>query len=42
VVIATITAFFLTVFLAFVLEYIRRVRQEPEEMAKIEAAWRRM
>lgn len=42
VVIATISAFFLTVFLAFVLEYIRRVRQEPEEMAKIQAAWRRM
>jgi hypothetical protein len=42
VIITTITTFFLTVFLAFVLEYIRRVRQEPEEMAKIEAAWRRL
>jgi hypothetical protein len=41
VVIATITAFFLTVFLAFVLEYIRRVRQEPEEMEKLQSAWRR-
>lgn len=39
--ITTITVFFLTVFLAFVLEYIRRVRAEPEEIAKIEAAWRR-
>jgi hypothetical protein len=42
VVITTITAFFLTVFLAFVLEYIRRVRQEPEEMEKLESAWRRL
>jgi hypothetical protein len=42
VVIATITAFFLTVFLAFVLEYIRRVRQEPEEMEKLQSAWRRL
>ncbi|HKK47551.1 MAG TPA: hypothetical protein VJ932_00545, partial [Alkalispirochaeta sp.] len=41
VIIATITAFFLTVFLAFVLEYVRRVREEPEEMAKLESAWYR-
>lgn len=41
VVITTITVFFMTVFLAFVLEYIRRVRQDREEMAKLEAAWRR-
>lgn len=40
-VIATITAFFLTVFLAFVLEYVRRVRKDPEEMGKLRAAWRR-
>ncbi len=41
VVIATITAFFLAVFLAFVLEYIRRVRMDPEEVDKLRAAWRR-
>ncbi|MEX2442950.1 MAG: hypothetical protein WD492_05070 [Alkalispirochaeta sp.] len=41
VIISTITAFFLAVFLAFVLEYIRRVRHEPEEMAKLESAWQR-
>ncbi len=41
VIIATITAFFLTVFLAFVLEYVRRVKADPEEMAKLRAAWRR-
>jgi len=41
VVITTITVFFLTVFLAFVLEYVRRVREDREEMAKLEAAWRR-
>jgi len=41
VIIATITAFFLTVFLAFVLEYIRRAKADPEEMAKLRAAWRR-
>jgi hypothetical protein len=41
VIISTITAFFLTVFLAFVLEYIRRVQAEPEEMAKLESAWHR-
>lgn len=41
VVIATITAFFLSVFLAFVLEYVRRVRQDPEEIGKLRAAWRR-
>ncbi|MDA3947811.1 MAG: hypothetical protein PF508_01180 [Spirochaeta sp.] len=41
IVIATITAFFLTVFLAFVLEYMRRVRNDPEEMGKLRAAWRR-
>lgn len=40
VVIASITAFFLTVFLAFVLEYIRRVRQDPEEMKKLADAWK--
>ncbi len=39
-IITVITAFFLTVFLAFVVEYIHRVRQEPEEMEKIAAAWR--
>lgn len=41
IVIATITAFFLTVFLAFVLEYIRRVKTDREEMGKLETAWRR-
>lgn len=40
VIIATITAFFLAVFLAFVLEYVRRVQQEPEEMEKLKAAWK--
>lgn len=32
---------FFTVFCAFVLEYIRRVKQQPAEMAKLKAAWRR-
>ena len=41
VIISTITAFFLTVFLAFVLEYIRRVKEDPEEVGKLTAAWRR-
>ncbi|MFA7567937.1 MAG: hypothetical protein WCY01_12975 [Alkalispirochaeta sp.] len=41
VIIATITTFFLTVFLAFVLEYIRRVRHDPEEMEKLHSAWNR-
>lgn len=41
VIIATITAFFLAVFLAFVLEYVRRVREEPEEMEKLRSAWER-
>ena len=41
VIITTITVFFLTVFLAFVLEYVRRVRQEPEEMEKLQSAWER-
>lgn len=38
-VIATITAFFLAVFLAFVLEYMRRVREDPDEMDKLARAW---
>lgn len=41
VIISTITAFFLTVFLAFVLEYVRRVREDKEEMEKLRVAWRR-
>lgn len=41
VIIATITAFFLTVFLALVLEYVRRVRQDTEEMEKLREAWKR-
>ena len=40
VVIATITALFLFIFLAFVLEYVGRVKQEPEEMEKLKAAWK--
>ena len=41
VIITTITALFLAIFLAFVLEYVRRVREEPEEMAKLSSAWHR-
>jgi hypothetical protein len=41
IIIATITAFFLMVFTAFVLEYIRRVRMDPEEVGKLRAAWQR-
>lgn len=39
-IIATITAFFLSVFLAFVLEYIHRVQQDPEEGEKLSAVKR--
>lgn len=35
-IIVTITAFFLAVFLAFVLEYFARAKQDPEEARKIE------
>jgi uncharacterized ion transporter superfamily protein YfcC len=41
VIVAAISAFFLTVFLAFVLEYVRRVQADPEESAKLRSAWRR-
>ena len=40
-IIATTVAFFFAVFSAFVLEYIRHVRQEPEARQKISSAWRR-
>ncbi len=39
VVVATILAFFILVFLAFVFEYVRRVRQDPDEMHKLRSAW---
>lgn len=41
VVIVAVTVFFLLVFVAFVLEYVRRVRMDPEEMAKLRQAWNR-
>ena len=34
-IIVTVTAFFLSVFLAFVLQYVERVREDDEEMAKL-------
>ena len=40
VVVTMIAAFFLMVFVAFVLQYARTVRGDAEEMAKLRAAWR--
>lgn len=40
-VLAIFGAFFAAIFCAFVLEYIRRVKQQPTEMEKLRAAWRR-
>lgn len=40
-IIVTVTAFFLSVFLAFVLEYVDRVRHDPVEMAKLQSLRRR-
>lgn len=39
-VVTLFTAFFLMVFVAFVLQYARTVRGDAEEMAKLRAAWR--
>lgn len=39
VIIAVVTAFFLFVFLAFVLQYARNVRADKAEMEKLRAAW---
>jgi len=39
-VVTVFAVFFLAVFLAFVLEYARRVKEDPQESAKIKAAWR--
>lgn len=39
VVVATITAFFLFVFGAFVRQYIQNVSRDPEEVGKLKAAW---
>lgn len=39
--VAVLTAGFLSVFLAFVLEYARGVSRDPEESAKLKSAWRR-
>lgn len=41
VVVTVMAAFFLLVFLAFVLQYARNIRRDPEEMAKLQSAWRR-
>ncbi len=41
VIIATMTAFFVSMFLAFMLGFVRRIKQDPEEMAKLKAAWKR-
>ena len=39
-VVTLFAAFFLMVFVAFVLQYARTVRGDAEEMAKLRAAWR--
>jgi hypothetical protein len=39
-VVTLFAAFFLMVFLAFVLQYARTVQGDAEEMAKLRAAWR--
>ncbi|MFW5811944.1 MAG: hypothetical protein ACOCWS_03080 [Alkalispirochaetaceae bacterium] len=36
-IVTTITAFFLSVFLAFVLDYFDRVKEDPEEGEKLKA-----
>ena len=41
VVMSIFAAFFVAVFVAFIRDYMRRVRQDPEEMAKLESAWYR-
>ncbi len=41
VVVTVFAAFFLTVFLAFVLQYVRTVKSDPQEMDKLRTAWLR-
>ena len=40
-IVAAVLVFFAMVFLAFVLEYVRRVKRDAQEMHKLQSAWRR-
>lgn len=38
-IVAVVAAFFLAVFLAFILEYVENIKKDPERMAKLRSAW---